>query len=132
MEVELQAWPVVLLIIEDWRTRALIHAQLDGDGLEARTSVSWAQALTLLGRHFWPRLGAIIVDVGDRAADHALAGRLALLARHAPVVALTGSFGPRPEDLRRMGAKAVLRRPITVGEVSRALRTFLLAESAKA
>lgn len=132
MEAKQQIRPVILLVIEDWHARALIRAQLDEEGFEARSSPAWTQALALLDRGFWPRLSAVIADVGDAPPDDVLARRLALLASHAPVVALTSSFGPKPENLLRMGAQTVLRRPFTVGDVSRALRTLAAAEPVKA
>ncbi len=128
METRPHVQPVILLIIEDWHSRALIHAQLDEEGFDARSSPTWTLALAVLDRQSLPRLSAVIVDVWHDAADGDLARRLARLAGYAPIVALTGTFGPKPEALLRMGAQSVLRRPFTVGEVSRALQALLSAQ----
>jgi CheY-like chemotaxis protein len=122
MRAEENDKPKILLIIGDWRTRALVHAQLDEEGFEARSSLSWIEALALIDRPPQPRFEAIVVDVSDDKVDDLLRRRLAFLANRAPIVALTGVFGPQPEDLLAMGVQDVLRRPVTVGEVSRALR----------
>jgi DNA-binding NtrC family response regulator len=120
--------PIVWLIIGDGRVRSLIQAQLSEDGFEVRSSVSWTDALFRIERQPRPPLAAIGVDVADSTADDILARRMAALADLAPVVALTGSFGPAAARLLGMGATVVLQRPITVGEVCRVVRH--LAESA--
>ena len=78
-----------------------------------------------LERQPWARLAAIVVD-------DVWAPRLAVLADHAAVVALTGSFGPAPAYLRALGVRAVLRRPITVGVVCRMVRRLVESAPARA
>lgn len=120
--------PLIWLVIEDWCVRSLIVAQLEEDGFEVRASLSCPEALLRLEGQSWARLAAIVVDVAAGVADDVLGPQLAVLADHAAVVALTGSFGPAPAYLWSLGVRTVLRRPISVGEVC--CEVWRLVESA--
>ena len=122
MNEEDKARPVVLLAIADWQSRALIRAQLTEDGYQVRASTSVEDALRVLLRGEWPDLAAIVVEISQGPVDERLAHSLDSLKTSAPVVALTGAFGPSPAELRQMGVQTVLARPFAVGEVSSALK----------
>lgn len=125
MKDEANTGPFVLLIIPDWQTRALIHAQLVEDGYEVGTAPSLDRALKWLLRGLWPDVAVVLLDLRDETPDEQLARKLGALRSLAPVMALTGPFGPNRDALTRMGVQAILSRPVTVGQVTAALRQLV-------
>jgi DNA-binding NtrC family response regulator len=115
----------VLLIAADWKSRALVLAELQ----EAGYSVIVAPALrhayrTLLGRQVDPRV--ILLDVsGDADATPPYVEQLLSLAPGIPLILLTGAY--EAEEWQPILEKAAgnLRKPVTVGEVVEAVRQAL-------
>ncbi len=112
--------PKVLLTGGDFRTRALILAQLQEDGFDVTAVETWDEAELLLRKRA-VRPDAVVFDVeGETHADAALA-TLARLVSPARVILLTSSSELPPEQARSLGFDCVLARPYAIGDVVQAV-----------
>lgn len=120
-ETSRAAQPDVLLIAADWRSRALILAELQERGLEVTALPGLRLGLKALIRgRLAPR--ALLIDVWDDdfASPQTVGDALALLPQ-APVVLVVGTWDrARYEDLAG-GQVTLLVRPVSVGEIVSAM-----------
>jgi DNA-binding NtrC family response regulator len=115
----------VLLVAADWQSRALLLAQLQ----EAGYSVTAAPALrhayrALMGQKVRPRL--ILLDTSrDEDATPPYAKQLAELAPGIPTVLLSEAHHLQEWQALQDRVAALLRRPVSVGEVVTVVRRLL-------
>ncbi len=116
--------PKILLAGGDWRSRALILAQLKEEGCDVTAVETWDEAELLLRKHA-VRPDAVVFDVeGEGHAEAALATLHRLAGAARSLVLTLSSLLPAP-SVRSLGFEHVLVRPYTVGDVVAAVRTVL-------
>lgn len=118
-----------LLIAADWQSRALLLAELEERGIEARTEagVYWAMR-ALMSEALAPPL-VLLDSTGDPdATPHKVEQLMAVLAEDGvrPVLVFLVSVFQRNEWQARFGERAVvLARPKTVDEIATFIRERL-------
>ena len=108
----------VLVVDDDPRVRALLHAALTGAGYAVLSAANGVQALSLLAGDAAGPLHAVLLDLDMPAmggVDFATAYRQRP-GPHAPLVVLSGAVDA-PERARAAGADAVLAKPFSVREL---------------
>jgi hypothetical protein len=115
--------PDVVLLGSEWKSRALIRAQLIEEGFDVVATNTWA----MMRRHLRPgsKPGFVVVDVKGLDDPEQVLGDLAVLMKPDRVLVLTAAATVAPSDISRLGFR-VLKRPLTiaavVGAVTKALR----------
>jgi len=115
----------VLLVAADWQSRALLLAELQEEGCEviALPGLRYALPALLAGR-VHPRL--ILFDVqGDEDATPAHAEQLRELAPDTSLVLLVGAHDLAVWLPLQDQVKGFMQRPVTVGDVAKAVRRHL-------
>lgn len=111
----------VILIGEDWRSRALLRAQLIEEGLEVEAYESLGEAFpssaeaSAGGNALPPPTPLLIADLSasrDAAAD---AAQLARWSRRMPIWIIASHV--HEKELQDRGFEAVLFRPIDMGDL---------------
>jgi CheY-like chemotaxis protein len=107
----------LLLVAEDWQSRALVLAELQEAGYEVNAQAGLPQALNHLGRHpEHPRL--ILLDLhGDAFATPETVAALLHLVPGAKLVLIVGVYAEPVWDRFATRGNVVLRRPVSVGEI---------------
>ena len=93
-------------------------------GTVVRTANAFgAQAVHIVGRKRWNRRGAMVTDRYQHLHHHADTEALAAWCAAAglPIVAVTGGDADEIQTMTDAGADAVLRKPVTVTAVARAV-----------
>jgi DNA-binding NtrC family response regulator len=121
----------VLLVAADWQSRALLLAQLQ----EAGYSVTAAPALrhayrALMGQKVRPRL-ILLGTAGDLDAMPSYVEQLAELAHGIPTVLLIDADHLQEWQPLQDRVAALLRRPVSVGEVVAVVRRLLTGPATK-
>jgi ActR/RegA family two-component response regulator len=109
--------PDVVLLAEEWRTRALIRAQLIEEGYEVVATDSWPMMRRHLRPGMKPRLA--IVDLKDLPGPGDVLNDLRVLMKPERVLVLTAIGTIAPADVERLGFRA-RARPFAVADVVRA------------
>jgi CheY-like chemotaxis protein len=110
------------MVAPDWQVRALVRAQLREEGYVVTAVAGWEELEALLREEEVMAPGLLIAELtGDEPA-----GFLKLL-RGFPArrLVLRDLRAPSAEALRAAGIDAVLSRPYSVGDVTRAARGLL-------
>ena len=112
--------PVVLLVAADWPSRALTLAQLQEEGYAVATATGVRDAVRqAVGRHVAP--AAVVVHAhGDPDATPERVAELLDGFPGVPAVVVADALGDR--EAVRPRTAALLRRPLTIGQVVTALR----------
>ncbi len=115
----------VLLVAADWRSRALLLAQLQESGCAVIAAPSLRHAYrALIGQRVHPRL--ILLDTtGDEDATPPTVEQLGDLAVGIPLILLTGVNEVEDWQPIRERAAYNLRKPVSVGDVAEAVRRGL-------
>lgn len=108
------AAPDIILLAVAWKPRALLRAQLIEEGFAVVATDDWGTTRRLLRPGAKPKL--VIVDLEELPHTHQVLNDLRILMKPARVLVLTALGEPAPEDLERLGFRAV-RRPIAIKEV---------------
>jgi DNA-binding response OmpR family regulator len=119
-------WKVneIILIVREWKMRALITAQLSEEGYQVMALRIIEEAVMLLGRAMVrPRL--IILDTTDQSLKEPVLADLRALAGDAPILVCTGPFDLAQFDFEEVGLTNLLVRPFTVGDVVKAVREVI-------
>lgn len=113
----------VLILAPEWRTRALLRAQLIEEGLNVIATDSWPMMKDALARSGLPR--AAIVDLQHLADPLDVLQQVRALIPHGRVLVVTATGTLTPEQVGRHGFRA-LGRPVAIREIV-AAATGLLA-----
>ena len=106
----------VLLIGKDWKTRALLRAQLLEEGVDVEAYESLAEALEAsIGIGEVPAL--LIGDLSESADPAVATAQLAHWSKRIPIWIIASRSVVDEKELQGRGFEAVLFRPIDVGEL---------------
>jgi DNA-binding response OmpR family regulator len=105
----------VLLVSSDWRSRALIRAQLIEEGLEVEALEAWPEAERILLRRRDKPL-VVVMDLAGAADAASAMTRLGELMPPDRVLILTGSPSPARDEVLASGFD-VLSRPLAIRDV---------------
>lgn len=107
----------LLLVAEDWQSRALVLAELQEAGYEVNAQAGLRQALNHLARHpEHPPL--VVLDLhGDEFATPETVDALLHLVPDAKLILIVGVYAEPGWDRFASGGNLVLRRPVSVGEI---------------
>ena len=113
----------VLLVAPDWRTRALLRAQLLEEGLAVKAFESISDAAAAL-RKPAEEPGLIVLELSgsESAADNE---QLSAWTRRMPVWAIAARSLSHEAGLQKYGFQAVLFRPLDVGELVERIKSEL-------
>jgi DNA-binding response OmpR family regulator len=111
----------VLLVAADWRTRALLRAQLIESGAAVVATDSWPSARQHLLVSGLPR--AVVLDLHALDAAASALRELASVVPPDRVLAIAEATTSVPADLA--ASVRILRRPVSIGEISRAATQML-------
>jgi DNA-binding response OmpR family regulator len=121
MEVEEESTrPRLLLVEDDWRTHAALRKILTRKGWEVHSAMTVSGGLALL--HLRPQ--AIILDMMLPDGDGMELLRLVRAENHPTKVAVTTGMEDRArlEEIRKLRPDALLRKPLELDDLLRALR----------
>jgi hypothetical protein len=109
--------PVVWIIDAEQWPRALLRAELIEVGYEAIGFVRLGHAVAALalGAAAYPAPRAIVIDLHDQGATADTLARLA--SSGAPLIAVGGGVDLAEPAVASLRWTAVLRRPVTLGEI---------------
>jgi len=107
----------VLLVAEDWQSRALVLAELQEAGYEVDAQAGLRQALNHVARHpEHPPL--VLLDLhGDAFATPETVDALLRLVPRAKLLLIVGVYAEPVWDRFASGGNILLRRPVSVGEI---------------
>ena len=105
----------VLLAGRDWKTRALLRAQLIEEGLEVRAFESVAEAIEAATEKGAPPL--LIADLAESSNPADEVSKLAGWSGRLPILIIASRSVIDARDLEGRGFEAVLFRPVDVGEL---------------
>lgn len=106
--------PDVVLLGAEWKTRALIRAQLIEEGFEVVATDTWSMMRRYLRPGLKPRLA--VVDLKDLDEPGRVLRDLAVLMKPERVLVLAATATVPPSEISRLGFH-VLRRPLTVAMI---------------
>jgi CheY-like chemotaxis protein len=116
----------LVLVGKDWKTRALLRAQLLEEGVDVEAYESLQDALQALGSPLPALLVADLTASDDPSADiHFLAHSLA----HVPTWILASRSPQMAAQLEGHKFERVFFRPLDLGELTSLVRRRVLAES---
>lgn len=126
MNAEARSKKIALwLIAPTWRVRALLRAQLLEEGYDVMALESWEALMARLVETVAAPQMVIVELTGEEPGE-----TLDLLrAIPVPRLVLRASGAPDAGVLRALGVEAVLSRPYSIGEVTRAVRALLVGGS---
>jgi DNA-binding response OmpR family regulator len=107
--------PGVLLVARDWRTRALLRAQLIEEGLAVKAFESIWDATGALGERS-EELGLVVVELLGRESAEEIE-QLSAWAARVPVWVIASRSLAGEAWLEKCGFEAVVFRPIDVGDL---------------
>jgi DNA-binding response OmpR family regulator len=111
--------PDIVLLSSEWRSRALLRAQLIEEGFEVIATDSWAMMREQMGAEAL----LAIVDLQDLADPAQVLTDLRAVMDSSHVLVLTAMNTVSPESIERLGFH-VLERPISIGSVVAAVLTW--------
>jgi DNA-binding NtrC family response regulator len=116
------ARPTVWLIDADHWPRALLRAELIERGYDAIGFATLDEAIVRLARERPLRPGLVLIDL---AGQELTRGAVALLSAGdvVPVIGLVGAV--EAAEAQRLGFTALLRRPLSLGQIADAVRRQL-------
>lgn len=106
--------PDVVLLGAEWKTRALIRAQLIEEGFEVVATDTWPMMRGHLRPGLKPRLA--VVDLKDLDEPGRVLRDLAVLMKPERVLVLAATATVSSSEVSRLGFH-VLRRPLTVATI---------------
>ncbi|HLW79235.1 MAG TPA: hypothetical protein VKU44_06510 [Terriglobia bacterium] len=118
----------VLLAGRDWKTRALLRAQLIEEGVEVRAFESAAEAIEAAQKETGPA-PLLIADLTESADPTAEIRQLGSWSARLPIWIIARRSGSGAPDLEGRGFEAVLFRPIDVGELVEQIKRRVKGQS---
>ena len=114
--------PDVVLLGAEWKTRALLRAQLIEEGFEVVATSTW----TMMRRHLRPGVKPrlAIVDVKGLDEPEQVLRGLAVLMAPDRVLVLTAAATVPTSEISSLGFR-VVRRPLTIAAVVSAVKDAL-------
>ena len=114
--------PLVLIIASEWRTRALLGAQLREEGFDALGAQDEEEALARLSfRKLKPHI--IFIDTLNLDLKAALE-RLSSLCKDVPLLICRGGL-ERDLDCPWNGRVVILQKPVTIGEIVNEIKNLI-------
>lgn len=105
-----------IVIIKDWRERAFLRAELIEDGIRTLAVETMDEAKEWLGdTGVLPLI--IIYDTQLQDNTHNDIEYLREYSR-SPILILTGSAEKKTHEIKKLGFKHVIPRPVTIGDVA--------------
>lgn len=114
----------LLLAGGDWRSRALVLAQLEEEGYEVTAVETWDEAELLLRKHAI-RPVAVVFDLEGESRPEAALTTLDRLVGPVRSLILTSASVFPAGAVRGLGFAHVLARPYSVADVVAAVRTLV-------
>ncbi|HEU5153973.1 MAG TPA: response regulator [Gemmatimonadales bacterium] len=115
----------LLLIAEDWQSRALVLAELQEAGYEVNAQAGLRQALNHLAGNPEPAPLVLLDLHGDEFATPETVDALLHLVPKAKLVLIVGVYAEPVWDRFARKGNVVLRRPVSVGEIVAEVRRIL-------
>lgn len=106
----------VILLGKDWKSRALLRAQLIEDGIEVKAFDAVADAIEAAAGDRGPA-PLLIADLAGSDDPTLEAAQLAYWSRRIPIWIIASRSTTDAGDLEQRGFEAVLFRPVDVGEL---------------
>jgi CheY-like chemotaxis protein len=106
----------VVLVGKDWKTRALLRAQLIEEGLEVEAFETLREALAR-PEEAAPLPALLVADLYSSEDPRAEIERLAAWAASIPIWIIAGQSLLAESQLKSRGFELILTRPIDVGEL---------------
>lgn len=106
--------PDIVLLGAEWRTRALLRAQLIEEGFDVVATDTWPEARRHLRPGMKPRL--VIVDVQELPDAERVLDDLRVLMKPDRVLILSAMSTVSDEEIQRLGFHAV-KRPIAIERI---------------
>lgn len=106
----------VILLGKDWKSRALLRAQLIEEGLEVKAYDSVADAIEAAAGHNGPA-PLLIADLAGSDDPALVAAQLAHWSRRIPIWIVASRSVIDARELEGRGFEAVLYRPVDVGDL---------------
>jgi len=115
----------LLLVAEDWQSRALVLAELQEAGYEVNAQAGLRQALNHLARDpEHPPL--VVLDLhGDEFATPETVDALLRLVPEAKLILIVGVYAESVWDRFAAEGNVVLRRPVSVGGIVQQVKRLL-------
>jgi DNA-binding response OmpR family regulator len=114
----------IMLISNEWPSRALIRAELIEEGYEVQGLLSLEDALRLLRTNeTFPRL--IIFDAMGYSLDPPALELLKEMSQKAPILICASAYQASQVDFKGLGFYFLMVRPFTVGDVVGRAKTIL-------
>ena len=114
--------PDIVLLGAAWQPRAMLRAQLIEEGFEVVATDTWTMMRRHLRPGFKPRLA--VVDLKDLDEPEGVLRDLAALMKPTRVLVVGATATVPPSEISRLGFH-VVRRPVTIGAIVRAVRKSL-------
>jgi len=114
--------PDIVLLGAEWKTRALLRAQLIEEGFEVLATDTWPMMRRYLRPGAKPRLA--LVDVKGLDEPEQVLRDLAALMKPDRVLVLTAAATVPLAEISRLGFR-VVRRPLTIAAVVSAVKEAL-------
>jgi DNA-binding response OmpR family regulator len=117
----------IILVAKEWKTRALIMAQLSEEGYEVMALRTIEEAMMLLCQGV-VRPCLIILDTMGQNLRESILADLRTLAGDTPILVCTGPFDLAQFDFVEAGFTDLLIRPFAVKDVVDKVNKMLAAE----
>jgi hypothetical protein len=114
--------PDIVLLGAEWKTRALLRAQLIEEGFKVVATDTWSMMRRYLRPGSRPRLA--VVDVKDLVEPEQVLRDVAVLMKPDRVLVLTAAGTVPLDEISRLGFR-VARRPFTIAAVIDTVREAL-------
>ncbi|HTG84834.1 MAG TPA: hypothetical protein VL853_08480 [Gemmatimonadales bacterium] len=115
----------VLLVAEDWQSRALVLAELQEAGYEVNAQAGLRRALNDLARHPEHPLLVVLDLHGDEFATPETVDALLRLVPAAKLILIVGVYAEPVWDHFVAEGSIVLRRPVSVGGIVQQVKRLL-------
>ena len=120
------AAPDVLLLVSEWRDRALLRAQLIEEGYEVVAVEAWPLPTLYRVRGREPRL--FLVDLQGLSKPHETLAEVRQIAGATRVLVVTALGTVTADEVRALGFD-VIQRPATIGQIVAAVTALLAGKS---
>ncbi|HSR89698.1 MAG TPA: hypothetical protein VLK88_00205 [Gemmatimonadales bacterium] len=112
----------LLLVAEDWQSRALVLAELQEAGYEVNAQAGLRRALNYLAREPEPPPLVVLDLHDDKFATPETVDALLRLVPKAKLILVVGVYAEPVWDRFAAEGNLVLRRPVSVGEIVRQVK----------
>jgi hypothetical protein len=124
--VPLATPPDIVILAVEWRSRALIRAQLIEECFDVAATNTWSMMRRYLRPGSKPRLA--IVDLQNLANSKEILRDLGVLMQPSRVLVLRASGTVSQAEIERLGFR-VMNRPISIKDIIAAARLILASDN---